>query len=71
MHPVDALPPITVRCTDYNELVFAMGFASDKKTARFLEQMVWLLRCAYLQGIGRALRVLRVLRATLKKGPVN
>ena len=38
MHPVDALPPITVRCTDYNELVFAMGFASDKKTARFLEQ---------------------------------
>ena len=47
MHPVDALPPITVSCTDYNELVFAIRFASDKKTARFLAQMVWLLRCEH------------------------
>ena len=48
MQPLDALPPITVRCTDYNELVFAIGFASDKKTAGFLEQKVWLLRCEHI-----------------------
>jgi hypothetical protein len=44
MHPVDALPPIAVSCTDYNELVFVIGFASAKNTARFLAQMVWLLQ---------------------------
>jgi len=47
MHPADTLPPITVSCTDYNELNSAIRFASDKKTARLLAQMVWLLRCEH------------------------
>lgn len=59
MHPVDALPPIAVSCTDYNELVFVIGFASAKNTARFLAQMVWLLRCCWRNraGNGRSARI--------------
>jgi hypothetical protein len=53
MHPVDALPPIAVSCTDYNELVFVIGFASAKNTARFLAQMVWLLRCCLAKSRGQ------------------
>jgi len=53
MHRVDTLPPITVSCTDYNELAFAIRFASDKKAARFLAQMVWLLRYCLAKSRGQ------------------
>jgi transcription elongation GreA/GreB family factor len=53
MHPADTLPPITVSCTDYNELNSAIRFASDKKTARLLAQMVWLLRCCLAKSRGQ------------------
>ena len=38
MHSFDALPPITMSCTDFNELVFALGFAAKDENAAFLAQ---------------------------------
>jgi regulator of nucleoside diphosphate kinase len=36
MHPVDTLPPVTFSCTDYNELVFALGLMRDREAAKLL-----------------------------------
>jgi transcription elongation GreA/GreB family factor len=36
MHWVSALPPVTMSCTDFNELVFALGFAGKNENAAFL-----------------------------------
>lgn len=38
MPAVDALPPVTLSYTDYNDLVFALRFARDREAAILLEQ---------------------------------
>lgn len=38
MYDVNALPGIAVSDTDYNELVFALGFAKDREIRTFLAQ---------------------------------